>query len=139
MDLHAVGSVDQKGEEHPTSRTRKAALAHLIIRQSKVLESIRATRTFQFLFATAQLCHMDTALAERVWLDCFPRLWGILTEKQQSVSKAKLIFFFCLELFTYLHSLAINPVHLSVSYQSSFSSVSSHILPSFCVAFQNIL
>ncbi|PNF39458.1 hypothetical protein B7P43_G11093, partial [Cryptotermes secundus] len=63
MDLHAVGSVDQKGEEHPTSRTRKAALAHLIIRQSKVLESIRSTRTVQFLFATAQLCHMDTALA----------------------------------------------------------------------------
>lgn len=94
MDLHAVGSVDQKGEEHPTSRTRKAALAHLIIRQSKVLESIRSTRTVQFLFATAQLCHMDTALAERVWLDCFPRLWGILSEKQQSVSKVYIIFLF---------------------------------------------
>lgn len=86
MDLQAVGSVDQKGEEQPTGRTRKAALAHLILRQSKVMESIRTTRTVQFLFATAQLCHMDTALAERVWLDIFPRLWSILTEKQQAVS-----------------------------------------------------
>lgn len=90
MDLHNVGSVDQKGEEHPTSRTRKAALAHLIIRQSKVMESIRSTRTVQFLFATAQLCHMDTALAKRVWLDCFPRLWSILSEKQQSVSNSNI-------------------------------------------------
>lgn len=86
IDLQTVGSVDQKGEEHPTGRTRKAALAHLILRQSKMMESIRNTRTVQFLFATAQLCHMDTALAERVWLDIFPRLWSILTEKQQSVS-----------------------------------------------------
>jgi len=90
MDLHSVGTVDQKGEEHATSRTRKAALAHLIIRQSKVMESIRSTRTVQFLFATAQLCHMDTALAERVWLDCFPRLWSILSEKQQSVSNSSI-------------------------------------------------
>ncbi|GFG36813.1 hypothetical protein Cfor_08647 [Coptotermes formosanus] len=95
MDLHSVGSVDQKGEEHPTSRTRKAALAHLIIRQSKVMESIRSTRTVQFLFATAQLCHMDTALAERVWLDCFPRLWSILSEKQQSTLLAEMVPFVC--------------------------------------------
>jgi transformation/transcription domain-associated protein len=110
MDLHAVGSVDQKGEEHPTSRTRKAALAHLIIRQSKVLESIRATRTFQFLFATAQLCHMDTALAERVWLDCFPCLWGILTDKQQSVSNACCC----------AHSLVTSAGHLSAQLPSVF-------------------
>lgn len=95
MDLHSVGSVDQKVEEHPTSRTRKAALAHLIIRQSKVMESIRSTRIVQFLFATAQLCHMDTALAERVWLDCFPRLWSILSEKQQSTLLAEMVPFVC--------------------------------------------
>ncbi|XP_069681279.1 transformation/transcription domain-associated protein isoform X3 [Periplaneta americana] len=94
MDLQTVGSVDQK-EEQPTMRNRKAALAHLILRQSKVLESIRSTRTVQFLFATAQLCHMDTALAERVWLDCFPRLWGILSEKQQTTLLAEIVPFVC--------------------------------------------
>ncbi|PSN44253.1 Transcription-associated protein 1 [Blattella germanica] len=77
MDLQSVGTVE-KGDEQPTLRNRKADLAHLILRQCKMLESIRSTRTVQFLFATAQLCHMDTALAERVWLDMFPRVWSIL-------------------------------------------------------------
>ena len=85
MDLQSVGSVE-KGDEQQTIRNRKAAVAQLIQRQCKVLETIRSTRTVQFLFATAQLCHMDTPLAERVWLDFFPRIWSILSEKQQNVS-----------------------------------------------------
>lgn len=43
----------------------------------------RKVRTEQLLVATAQLCHMDTGLAENVWLNIFPRLWAILDESQQ--------------------------------------------------------
>ena len=82
MELGAV----EKGDEQQTVRNRKASVMQLIQRQCKTLENVRLTRTVQFLQATAQLCHMDTALAERVWLDLFPRIWNIFSEKQQSVS-----------------------------------------------------
>lgn len=67
------------------SPTLKADLSQLIARQAKFLETARDVRTSQFLSAAAQLCHMDTNLAESVWLDMFPRLWAILNSRQQEV------------------------------------------------------
>lgn len=55
----------------------------------KHFEFIQASRnitTDQFLVAASQLCHMDTALAEHVWLSMFPKLWSILEEDQRTVS-----------------------------------------------------
>ncbi|KAJ9592433.1 hypothetical protein L9F63_015849, partial [Diploptera punctata] len=94
MDLQSVGAVE-KGDEQQTVRNRKASVAQLILRQCKMLESIRSTRTIHFLYAMAQLCHMDTALAERVWLDFFPRIWPILTEKQQNTLLSEMVPFVC--------------------------------------------
>lgn len=54
--------------------------------QSKFMESVKEVTTWQFLSAVSQLCHMDTNLAEWVWLQFFPRIWKILSEKQQQVS-----------------------------------------------------
>lgn len=34
----------------------------------------------------AQLCHRYSNLAHTVWVDLFPQLWNLLTEKQQQVS-----------------------------------------------------
>ncbi|XP_075234435.1 transcription-associated protein Nipped-A isoform X2 [Lycorma delicatula] len=71
----------------------KAALSQLIAHQAKFLEKSREVKVSRFLQATAQLCHMDTPLAERVWLDMFPRLWSILSERQQTVLTGELIPF----------------------------------------------
>ena len=66
--------------------SRHAALEVLLPQQMKFLEKAREMTTGQFLYAAAQLCHMDTALAENMWLDVFPRLWAILTDHQREVS-----------------------------------------------------
>jgi transformation/transcription domain-associated protein len=51
-----------------------ATLNQLIGRQYKFLESVRDFKTIQFLSATSQLAHMDTALAEHTWLQFFPQV-----------------------------------------------------------------
>lgn len=83
-----------KKEETPQSN-RKAALLQLIARQSKFLDTVREIKTFHFLLATAQLCHMDTTLAERLWLDLFPRIWSMLSERQRNTLQNEIIPFIC--------------------------------------------
>ncbi|KAL0100349.1 hypothetical protein PUN28_019603 [Cardiocondyla obscurior] len=60
--------------------TEKPNLTQMINKQIRFMENAKKIRTEQLLLATAQLCHMDTGLAERVWLDMFPRIWSILEE-----------------------------------------------------------
>ena len=52
-------------------------------------------KTLAFLNATAQLCHMDISLAERLWLELFPRIWSILSDKQRESLAAEVIPFIC--------------------------------------------
>ena len=79
--------------ELPTER--KTSLAQLIAKQFEFLERSRKIRTEQLLLAAAQLCHMDTNLAERVWLDMFPRLWSILDESQHNLLTVEVVPFLC--------------------------------------------
>lgn len=72
-------------ERRDEAWTRHAALEVLLPQQMKFLEKAREMTTGQFLYAAAQLCHMDTSLAESMWLDVFPRLWSILTDHQREV------------------------------------------------------
>lgn len=65
--------------------SRQAALNQLVATQAKFLEEAKDVMTSQLLNSMAQLCHMDTQLAEVVWLDLFPRLWSILNNRQQEV------------------------------------------------------
>ncbi|KAG5328830.1 TRRAP protein, partial [Acromyrmex heyeri] len=58
----------------------KPSLTQMINKQIQFMENAKKIKTEQLLLATAQLCHMDTELAERVWLDMFPRIWSILEE-----------------------------------------------------------
>ena len=67
----------------------------MVYRQHKFLDSVREVRTLNFLNATAQLCHMDTNLAERLWLDLFPRIWTIMNEKQRETLASEIIPFIC--------------------------------------------
>lgn len=53
--------------------------------QAKFMEGVKEVCTSQLLAAVSELCHMDTSLAEWVWLQLFPRIWKILSEKQQQV------------------------------------------------------
>ena len=43
-------------------------------------------QTGALLNALVQLCHIATPLAERSWVQLFPRLWKILSDRQQHVS-----------------------------------------------------
>lgn len=43
-------------------------------------------QTGALLNALVQLCHISTPLAERTMVQLFPRLWKILSDRQQHVS-----------------------------------------------------
>ncbi|XP_025986851.1 transformation/transcription domain-associated protein [Solenopsis invicta] len=65
--------------------TEKPSLVQMINKQIQFMENAKKVKTEQLLLAAAQLCHMDTGLAERVWLDMFPRIWSILEESHLRV------------------------------------------------------
>lgn len=67
--------------------------------QAKFMEGVKEVCTTQFLSAVAELCHMDTSLAEWVWLQLFPRIWKVLSEKQQQVCEYWLLN--CMVIFSY--------------------------------------
>ncbi|XP_013100353.2 transcription-associated protein 1 [Stomoxys calcitrans] len=72
---------------------RKVKICRLINRHIEFLEINRKIRTDQLLVATSQLCHMDTSLAESVWLAIFPRIWSIFsTDQQQTIIKEVIPF-----------------------------------------------
>ncbi|XP_055697058.1 transcription-associated protein 1 isoform X2 [Phlebotomus papatasi] len=84
MDMSVESTISRREESERPVANRQTQLVKLINRQSKFLEASRKIRTEQLLVATSQLCHMDTQLAERVWLDMFPRIWTVLDEEHQN-------------------------------------------------------
>lgn len=83
MDMNVDLNISRREESERPVANRNAALIKLISRQAEFLEANRKIKTEQLLVATSQLCHMETNLAEHVWLAVFPRLWEILDEGQQ--------------------------------------------------------
>ncbi|PRD33039.1 UNVERIFIED_CONTAM: Trrap [Trichonephila clavipes] len=71
----------------------KQNLQALLIKQLKFHETFGQMKTVHFLNAAAQLCHLDTALAQHLWIQLFPRLWKIFSEKQQGALSNELIAF----------------------------------------------
>ncbi|XP_071454988.1 transformation/transcription domain-associated protein [Hetaerina americana] len=84
------GTVDMPG-----GTTNAACLQQLVARQSKFIESAKEVRSLQLLLAAAQLCHMDSHLAEQVWIALLPRVWKILSEKQQMGLTSEIVPFLC--------------------------------------------
>lgn len=72
-------------EEKPVIREETIKM---IKKHFEFIQASRNITTDQFLIASAQLCHMDTSLAEHVWLSTFPKLWTILEENQRTVSNS---------------------------------------------------
>ena len=71
------------------------SLNHLIASQFKFLESAKDYKTADFLNAMSQLAHMNHTLAEDVWLNFFPRVWRILSDKQRETVGAEIVPFIC--------------------------------------------
>ncbi|XP_058058029.1 transcription-associated protein 1 isoform X2 [Anopheles bellator] len=93
MDMSVDSNISRHEESERPVANRQAALAKLISRQADFMEASRKVRTEQLLVAAAQLCHMDTQLAEKVWLDMFPKLWELLDPTQQQSLDREIIPF----------------------------------------------
>ncbi|EDW01948.1 GH20167 [Drosophila grimshawi] len=93
IDLKLEFTSVRKEDCHQILPTRRETLVELIYKQAEFLEANRNIRTDQMLVATSQLCHMDTQLAESVWLSIFPSIWNIFTEDQRMNISKELIPF----------------------------------------------
>ncbi|XP_011505966.1 PREDICTED: transformation/transcription domain-associated protein [Ceratosolen solmsi marchali] len=94
MDID-LSNIDPVIAPEELTSGKQTSFAQLIANQADFLERSKRIKTEQILNAAAQLCHMDTSLAERVWLDTFPRLWNILDEHQQNILIAEIVPFVC--------------------------------------------
>lgn len=92
LDMDISNEVPQSPvvEEKKPILDRTQMLPQVITKHSEFLIEMSTVTTDQFLTATAQLCHMDTPLAEAVWLSLFPRLWEILEEPQRQAFTAEI-------------------------------------------------
>ncbi|XP_077513657.1 transcription-associated protein Nipped-A isoform X4 [Amblyomma americanum] len=82
------------GTSNGAGRARQN-LQQLVQRQGRFLEGVRELRLGAFLSATVQLCHLDTPLAQHLWLQLMPRLWKVLNDRQQSALAGELVPFLC--------------------------------------------
>ncbi|XP_052426446.1 transformation/transcription domain-associated protein isoform X2 [Carassius gibelio] len=64
-------------------------------RHDKFLDSLREVKTGALLNALVQLCHISTPLAEKTWVQLFPRLWKILSDRQQHALSGEMGPFLC--------------------------------------------
>ncbi|XP_044571244.1 transcription-associated protein 1 isoform X4 [Drosophila ananassae] len=83
IDLKLEFTADRQEDSHQILPTRRETLLELVYKQAEFLEANRNIRTDQMLVATSQLCHVDSQLAQSIWLSIFPRIWSIFTEDQR--------------------------------------------------------
>lgn len=93
MDMNVELNISRREESERPVANRNKALIKLISRQAEFLEANRKIRTEQFLVATAQLCHMETPLAESVWLTMFPKVWSLMDDGQQLALTREMVQF----------------------------------------------
>ena len=62
------------------------ALEKLATKLGAFLSDLRVVQSQQYLLSLAHLCHADTQLAYDTWVNLFPQLWGVLSERQRQVS-----------------------------------------------------
>jgi len=91
----SVGQMDVKREMGSKWAGGVAGLNTLVARQHKFLDSVKEIKTSVFLNAASQLCHMDTGLAEKLWLEIYIRVWSILNDKQREGLAVEIVPFIC--------------------------------------------
>lgn len=85
LDLPNVEAATSSSPEEEKPVDRAEIISKMIKKHYEFIEVSRNVTTDQFLIAASQLCHMDTGLAEQVWLNFFPRIWEVLEEEQRNV------------------------------------------------------
>ncbi|XP_060086157.1 transformation/transcription domain-associated protein-like [Ylistrum balloti] len=97
MELSGVSSDENIPKEPPKKENQdpRQNINTLLQRQAKFLESCREVKTVSYLNSLSQLCHTSTELGHASWVDCFPRIWKILSDKQQQMLGGELIPFMC--------------------------------------------
>ena len=61
------------------------AIEKLTTKLNTFLSDARSIFSGRYLLSLIQLCHMDTQLAYTTWVDLFPRLWGVLSDRHRQV------------------------------------------------------
>ncbi|XP_030846194.1 transformation/transcription domain-associated protein [Strongylocentrotus purpuratus] len=97
----------------PSSEPRQQ-LQQLINRDIKFLESLRNVKTFTFLHAVSQLCHSDTDLTHSFWVHLFPKVWKILSEKEQTTLSQEVSPFLCSGSHHYQKDAPMSTIHTFV-------------------------
>ncbi|CAL1526416.1 unnamed protein product [Lymnaea stagnalis] len=92
MELELTSDGNEETPKAPKKETGQT-LKTLLSREAKFLDSCREVKTREYLVALCQLAHNSTDLAHTTWLDLFPRIWKILTDKQQERLKKELVPF----------------------------------------------
>ncbi|XP_019648042.1 PREDICTED: transformation/transcription domain-associated protein-like [Branchiostoma belcheri] len=88
-------SKDASGREEVSKGDLRHQLSVLTNRHGKFLESLKEVKTTSFLTAVSQLCHYSTQLSHSTWVELFPRLWKVLSERQQQHLAGELGPFLC--------------------------------------------
>ncbi|PNI89689.1 TRRAP isoform 6 [Pan troglodytes] len=90
------------GDQTSTPKTKELSekdignqLHMLTNRHDKFLDTLREVKTGALLSAFVQLCHISTTLAEKTWVQLFPRLWKILSDRQQHALAGEISPFLC--------------------------------------------
>eukprot|EP00118_Oscarella_pearsei_P018052 m.182608 g.182608 ORF g.182608 m.182608 type:complete len:3843 (+) comp39295_c0_seq28:119-11647(+) len=71
------------------------ALRRMLTDHAKYLQGLKETQTSSLISGLIQLCHTDTDLAYRVWIDLFARLWDLLSEGQKLIVSGEISPFLC--------------------------------------------
>jgi len=61
-------------------------LEPLISRYIKFMDNLKSVKLGDICSAIAQLCHMQSTLAEKIWLVLFPAIWESLNSTQKTVN-----------------------------------------------------
>ena len=64
------------------------ALEKLAKKLSEFMSEVRGAHSHHFLLSLAQLCYHDTQLAYSTWVELFPKVWTLLTDRQRQVGGA---------------------------------------------------
>lgn len=61
-------------------------LEDMVNRNVTFMNNLKSMKLGDICSAIAQLCHMDSSLAEKVWLVLFPAIWESLNSTQKTVN-----------------------------------------------------
>jgi len=83
------------------SQSLLARLENMIDRNVDFMNDLKAMKLGELCSAIAQLCHMDSSLAEKVWLVLFPAIWESLNSTQKTVNTSNKFNFMLLIICMY--------------------------------------